>query len=175
MGDHHGNHTIRYRGVHNLYVAEAGVLMIFKGTWQQVLDGTKTQTRRPVKRNHGCISFMNDPELETIVKSRWNKNGKLIHRRIYQVGKTYAVQSGRGKKSLGRILITKIRRENVQSISCADCIAEGLKSSLKKIDATMDLLNQWEELWNSLYAGTEFAYENNPQVWVLEFELVEKY
>ena len=138
--------------------------MIFKGTWEKVLDGTKTQTRRPIKA--GELFYKNQrPPFVQSPGGLWK----------YVVNNTYAIQPGRGKKSLGRIRLEKIRLEHVQNISCKDMIAEGLSTNLRETDASKDLLRQWENLWNSLYKGTKFAYENNPKVWVLEFELVEKY
>ena len=157
-------------------MGEDRILMIFHKTHQQVLDGTKTQTRRPRKlfqETSGGIDPIH--RIDEVYQIREAGDTWCRVRRIYEVDKTYAVQLGRGKKSLGRIKLLKIRLEHVQSISCKDIIAEGLRTNLRKIDATMDLLQQWEELWDSIYGRTGFAWKYNPQVWVLEFELVEKY
>jgi len=139
--------------------------MIFHETYQKVLDGTKIQTRRPV----------NYYRHERLINGIVYRHATMKEIKKWSVGNTYAVQPGRGKKSLGKIRIMEIRIEKVQAISCIDMIAEGLKTNLRHIDATMHLLDQWRDLWNSLYAGTKFAWEKNPDVWVLEFELVEKY
>jgi len=154
--------------------------MIFKGTWEKVLDGTKTQTRRPVKtkKNQKEQSMMYLSETGEIIKVMHLikiANEQYKERLLYEVGRTYAVQPGRGKKSLGKIKTMEIRIEKVQAISCIDMIAEGLKTNLRHIDATMHLLDQWRDLWNSLYEGTPYSWGKNPDVWVLEFELVEKY
>ncbi len=101
--------------------------MIFKGTIDKVLNGTKTQTRRPVRVNHGCVSFPNSTEIEKVVKSRWHPC--LIHRKIWTVGQDYAVQPGRGKSSIARIRIKSIRKEKLMDISLTDCIAEGIETT----------------------------------------------
>lgn len=82
--------------------------MIFKETWQQVLNGTKTQTRRPVKPGDYCIvhnefgeertwypHLYGCPKRWTIAEVR-DAKGRLK----WQVGKTYAVQPGRGKPAI---------------------------------------------------------------------------
>lgn len=122
--------------------------MIFSSTFNKVMDGTKTQTRRPVKNE----------------KPPW------------ETGKTYAVQPGRGKKSAGRLKVTKIRREKLIDISIVDCIAEGIETTPGEEEGAHvpEHRERFAELWNSLYAKTDYAWSMNPEVWVLEFELVEK-
>jgi hypothetical protein len=51
-----------------------------------------------------------------------------MHRWV--IGKTYAVQPGRGKKQIVRIRILNIRQEHLQDITEADAIAEGCMSLL---------------------------------------------
>jgi len=101
--------------------------MIFR-QWKQVLDGTKTQTRRPVKASQESNRW--DIETDVINEViQWLDNGKQYPanmRSIYVVGHTYAVQPGRGKKSKGRIHVQKIRRERLGDISDRDCLAEGV-------------------------------------------------
>jgi len=101
--------------------------MIFK-QWQQVLDGTKTQTRRPTKGadytwTDVAASFaMGSPVIREVCGI--SDSGR--HYLKWSIGKTYAVQPGRGKKSEGRVRIKTIRRERLGDISEADCLAEGL-------------------------------------------------
>jgi hypothetical protein len=52
----------------------------------KILAGEKTVTRRPVK---------------------YNESGKALPCK-YQVGKTYAIQPGRGKKAMGRLQVKSI-------------------------------------------------------------------
>jgi len=117
--------------------------------WQQVLDGTKMQTRRLVKPNElasgsrpqrwihavwidtkGVHDRRHEQDgfircslvvLESLYRLKW-----AVARGFF-ADKTYAIQPGRGKKAVGRFRITKIRRERVQDISPEDCWAEGIQ------------------------------------------------
>lgn len=86
--------------------------MIFAHTIDKVLCEHKSQTRRLVKPNENLI--VQNGVCRVVTDTRT----------VYQVGKTYAVQPGRGKKSVGRILITNIRREQVDFIDDLDALAE---------------------------------------------------
>jgi len=100
----------------------------------------------------------------------------------YFADKTYAVQPGRGKKAVGRIRITNIRRERLQDITPEDCRKEGLDpiqrvsdrvTLIPDLDLANDILRlQFHKLWNTIYVKTGKRFEDNPEVWVLEFELV---
>lgn len=146
--------------------------MIFQKTWQQVLDGTKTQTRRPVKRPEwGITSFHEgmayaEEGVGEIIEV-WGRRGY----RKWAVGRTYAVQPGRGKKAVGRIRITKIRRERLRDITEDDAQAEGMQRYQER-----DYLGYYKTsfivVWDSLYRKP-YRWEDNPEVWVLEFEKVE--
>lgn len=125
--------------------------MIFQYTWQKVLDGTKTQTRRLVKP--GEKLFQREHHLGGY-KPLWvTKDSRLV----YKVGATYAVQPGYGKPTINyaalrtvegtirqvadessgqflqslaaplRIRIADIRREDVRKISYEDVKAEGFE------------------------------------------------
>ena len=139
--------------------------MIFKDKLcQKVLDGTKTQTRRLMK--DGEYVFVK-PTGEVVEVCDSNNRLK------WHVGNSYAVQPGRGKHAVGRILLKGIRRESVQSISEADAIAEGVSKLYYR-------LSQWQpneatlsfkQLWNNIHPKGK-RWEDNPDVWVLDFELV---
>lgn len=115
--------------------------MIFAHTITNVLNGTKTMTRRIVKDgqrlNDGCVYttkvygyYAIDP-----MGQRAYFNGHT-DRTVYKVGQTLAVQRGRGKKSEGRIRITDIRLDDAREIVDADVKAEGF-------DTTADFLMVW--------------------------------
>ena len=103
--------------------------MIFAHTFQAVLDGRKNQTRRLVKP--GDASY--DDGFGYIVSVYRNE------RCVYDVGKTYAVQPGRGRKAVARIRITDIRREDVREISVEDVIAEG-------VERRSEFLETWTQM-----------------------------
>ncbi len=68
----------------------------------KVLDGSKTQTRRPVRPGVECR---------------------------YRVGSTYAVQYGRGQRGVARILVLSCERVSVGSITREDARAEGFRDA----------------------------------------------
>jgi len=96
---------------------------------EKILTGDKFQTRR-LRKLEDSEEFAwewgadNDTLVETsevvaVIRSR---------RQMWLVGQTYAVQPGRGKPSIARIKILRIRREDVRDISHEDAIAEGFDS-----------------------------------------------
>jgi len=137
--------------------------MIFQQTHQQVLDGTKTQTRKPVKPGDvGTGHRWKDGKwLEiTHIHSAKGYLKWAVNDGDPRYGYTYAVQPGRGKKAVGRIRITKIRQERLQEINSEDMIAEGFLNVFV-----------FARIWDSLYRKP-YRWEDDPEVWVLEFELL---
>lgn len=70
---------------------------------EKILNGEKTQTRRP------------------------SKDGICDCR--YTAGRTYAIQPGRGRKAVGRIRILETSLVPLGSITTADAHAEGFRST----------------------------------------------
>ncbi len=150
--------------------------MIFK-QWQQVLDGTKTQTRRLVKK--GERLKIKDP----LFDPNWPLPPTILldGQLKWLVGKTYAIQPKRGKKAVGRFRITKIRRERVQDITPEDCSFEGIRTVPNEwgtpwysgIDGGWwkSRREAFAALWNSINKKPRTRWEDNPEVWVLEFEV----
>lgn len=100
--------------------------MIFKPELAaKILSGEKTQTRRPVHEGDEYLPYFEIYRTCFVVNEFPSliKDVKGKHR--YEVGKTYAVQPGRGKAAIGRIRLTDIRREDVRNISEEDACAEG--------------------------------------------------
>ncbi|MCE9603316.1 MAG: ASCH domain-containing protein [Planctomycetia bacterium] len=102
--------------------------MIFQKTWQLVIDGRKTQSRRIV--------------------------GERLH--SWRIGQSYALQPGRGKKAIARIVVTAVRRELLGEITEADAKAEGY-------DSVADFVSVWESMHG--------AYDPDTEVFVIEFQL----
>lgn len=121
--------------------------MLFQYTYQAILDGRKTQTRR-VRKDGDQPVYGKDGKIEAVLV-----NG----REKWRVGKTYSVQPGRGKPQIARIRITGIGLENVRDISDADGAAEGSADR-------DDFLRLWVEVNGARNASAD--------VWVLHFELV---
>lgn len=84
-----------------------------------ILKRKKWQTRRPFRAGDILLSGPS-----RII--RVTKNGKA--RLQWQVGKTYAIQPGRGKKAVGYFTLTDLRFEDVRRITAEDAIAEGFDS-----------------------------------------------
>ncbi len=115
--------------------------MIFSGgLHEKVLDGSKTVTRRPVRYD-------------------WPGDQMQLRPCPYKVGKTYAVQPGRGKKALGRIRVTDAICIFLSEIDEAEARREGFEN-----------LHAFIEKWLSLYG----AWCPPQLVWRIEFQLVEE-
>jgi len=140
--------------------------MIFQFTYQNVLDGTKTQTRRIIKPGQsmdsfGCIWRWKDPETQNAVIS------------VYTLNKNYAVQPEHGKPTIARIRITNIRRQDVREIDAYDARAEGFATWMSFLDTWLlmhdkPMLSKWEHWIKRLEDRPAERY----QAWALTFELV---
>jgi len=143
--------------------------MIFR-QYEQVLKGTKTQTRRLVKP--GELFKIDDPPYNP-----WPFSPTVLKdwRLKWRVGKTYAVQPGRGKKAVGRIRITEIRRERLQDISTQDIFAEGIgiewDGMFYPITTPDVAIEQFVRLWDGIHVKPNTRWHDDPDVWVLSFEI----
>ena len=142
--------------------------MIFK-QWQQVLGGTKTQTRRlRTLRDEFDAMICVEPFRDTVFRKGVVK---------WRVGNTYAVQPGRGKKAVGRTPPIKvIRRERLGDISAADVFAEGLgiysvsDGNWYPVTALDVAQEMYAQLWNSIYGPGAWERMMDDDVWALEFK-----
>ena len=121
--------------------------MLFQYTYEAILDGRKTQTRRV---RHSTDQAVNDEHGDLIAVL---VNG----REKWRVGKTYSVQPARGKPQIARIRITGLGAETVTDISDADAVAEGSAD---------------RDAFLRLWVDVNGRNNANAQVWVLRFELV---
>jgi len=122
----------------------------------------KGQTRRPVKEGEWFVDQLVHDEPDRVVQvigyGKWRVK--------YEVGRTYAVQPGRGKKAVGRIEITKIRRERLQKIEPHEFKLEGMPTA-----APAEVL-WFIGLWDGMHRKP-YRWEDNPEVWVLDFKCIE--
>jgi len=142
--------------------------MIFQHTWKLILEGKKWETRRPVKP--GEIAFDHDYHFN-VIQCVTTNTGRVK----WEVGKTYAVQPGRGQKAVARRKLLAIRQERLQEMSLDDCAAEGIpqytfaRGCLSKTPP--DPRWKYIELWNSINTRKGTRWDENPMVWVLTFEV----
>ena len=147
--------------------------MLFQYTWQYILDGPKTQTRR--LRHPGDVEQYDDPVTKEHIIQVIRRPEIGPSQVQFEVGQLYAVQPGRGKKTIARIKMTGIRRERLQDISEADALREFPVTS-----PTTDQTDaQWArktfmETWDKMHAEVGTRWQDNPEVWVLDFELIHK-
>lgn len=153
--------------------------MIFQHTIDKVLSGEKTQTRRIVKPGDA---------LERVPMGEWRIKHPAVRRNgriIFAVTQPRAVQSKRGQRSVARLVITDIRREDVRTISDADAIAEGFANRidfLRTWTAMHDSVIEWVDC-GTWMAGTRMEWKRgNPKgimvrptkrydAWVISFYL----
>ena len=112
--------------------------MIFQYTWQLILDDKQTATRRLI--NPGEKLLDNPRRLEVNGRTKW------------QVGRSYAIQPGRKKKSVGRIQITGIKKELLGQMTADDAHAEGFAS-----------LDDFQQTWVEIHGH----YDPDLPVWVI--------
>lgn len=115
--------------------------MLFGQACGQVLAGTKTEIRKPVKSG------------EVLTKDR--KRVRAGSRTKWKVGNTYAVQPGGGKKAVGRILLHEIEEGLLGRMGPNDVEAEGFT-------CLEDFVDAWE--------STHGRYDPNQPIWILRFE-----
>ncbi len=140
--------------------------MIFQFTIDQLLTGQKNQTRRLVQDGDKAEVWENAVRRRTVDGTQGGDVWALhsIHcvttstgRIKWRVGGRYAVQAGRGKKGVGYIRITRIRREIVSDITNEDARAEGFTDR-------KDYLRTFKIIHPTV--GVRAS------VWVLDFEVV---
>ncbi|NJL95270.1 MAG: ASCH domain-containing protein [Anaerolineae bacterium] len=120
--------------------------MQFQRTLDLVVNGQKTQTRRPAK-----------PSEVPVKDASGIKAIQQANRVKWQVGRTYAIQPKRGARQVGRFRITSIRYEVVANISESDAKSEGFGSQ-----------SEFLKVWESLHGKSS----ENQVAWVIEFEVV---
>ena len=145
--------------------------MIFKDELcAKVLNGEKTQTRR-IKKDNEYFTPGSFGQPDSVAR----RSETTLDVRKWVVGRTYAVQPGRGKKAVGRIKLLKIREERLQEINGADAIAEGWprdREFFPQMNTAIKALIWFRSLWNSINKKPGTRWVDNPPVWVVEFQLL---
>ena len=132
--------------------------MLFKPYLAEaILQSEKTQARRLRKPTHSVVLHDNH------IIAAYSKITRQSNRLLWRVGNTYAIQPGRGKKAIGRFRLLAIRQEPLQAITMADARAEGLGYARP--------INPFARLWNDIHTIPGTRWLDNPQIFVLTFEL----
>jgi hypothetical protein len=131
--------------------------MIFSRTIRQVLDGSKTQTRRLCYAGDSLGYATTKVDGVTAKRKAVFENLAGRPRPRWIVGHTYAVQPERCHSAKGRILLLDLRREDDPTlISDEDARSEGFAD-----------LAAFLTSWNDLHRK-----QPRQPVWVLTFKLV---
>jgi len=141
-----------------------------------IFDGTKTQTRRPLKNKNKCPYGVVGDRLW--VRETWKATGlfawcsiestKACERFVYKADNTQPDRDKHLKwrpsihmpRWASRIMleITDIRLEWLRSITPRDAMHEGFQST-----------NDFCVAWDSVYSKTKFSWDENPAVRVITF------
>lgn len=156
--------------------------MIFQHTWEQVVSGAKTQTRRIAKPEHLVVPSTIDAGAFIIGRT----DAKGLQRVIYRVGGVYSVMPARGVrgvKKVAEIAINRIWAEDVREITESDAIAEGFYGDV-------DFWHTWVEMHDKPYYETfkyaadvdylnEYGFFDRPAsrytAWALDFRVINVY
>jgi hypothetical protein len=143
--------------------------VLFQYTWQYVTNGQKKQTRRLVQAGDISMFDESNPNRPIIKVIRTADAG--VPKTLYEVGQTHAVQPGIGKKTVGHIRLTAIRRQHLQDLNEDDVLQE-MPSSPPQPGLTepQAALQCFIDLWSQMYPTPGSRWEDNPEVWVLHFE-----
>lgn len=143
--------------------------MLFEHTWKYVVSGKKTQHRRLVQPGDYAVVDEADPNRPILKVIRTADAG--VPKPLFEVGKTYSVQPGLAKKTMGNIRLTAIRRERLQDLTEAESLNELPVTSLEAgVSDAQWALKTYMGSWNVINSDPGERWEDNPEVWVLEFE-----
>jgi hypothetical protein len=132
--------------------------MIFKQI-SELLSGQKTQTRRVAKGNERLDMLFDGTITKVLAET---KKGKL--RKKWAVGQDYAITPKMYQPALKthRMKIVGIRQEYLHDITEADARAEGVPD-----------IQEYKRLWGTINTKKGVRWEDNPMVWVIDFEVFE--
>ncbi len=121
--------------------------MIFQYTYEKILRGEKTQTRRRIREGDEAIR----DDFDHITGVAHNGRAKWV------VGKAYAVQPGRNLAAVGRIQITAIDIEHILDATDGDAVAEGYSNR-----------DEFLAAWETIHGPNAF----DEYIWVVTFHLM---
>lgn len=133
-----------------------------------VMDGTKTQTRRPIDKETLRL-FDIASEAGECLPLGYNADEPFerYHLEFFQYGEIGSIINLADKNGniKGKIEITDVWLQQVNDISESDAKAEGFDGKLSAYSSEFALM------WNAIY-GTD-SWINNEWVWVIEFRRID--
>jgi hypothetical protein len=133
-----------------------------------VMAGKKTQTRRPADptNDYSRLTTLSNGA-KAVVTRKWlgqfcreSLDGPVVYddysdwRIKWKEGRSYAIQSKRGRPAVARYLLLELRREPAESISDEDAIAEGFSTRGAFFDKLRQLYGKDVDLSWPYYALT---------------------
>lgn len=158
--------------------------MIFK-QWHEVLDGTKSQTRRlrfPYELavqlwKHG---WSLPRPYAPYTWADWQNDIGDVHiaeanRILAEQYVTLPVKPHRTAKSIGRIHAMRVRREQLQDITPRAAKAEGVDPYIVRPSGASYIGYEqgFVNLWDSINKKPGMRWDDNPSVWALTFEALD--
>lgn len=160
-----------------------------------ILDGRKTQTRRPIKPEIvSSIEFMGGSNEESnefdfigLTHEAWKDDNGNTHEPewlvycteypeegVTPIGKLYGfigdqIVATDGKRT-ALVEITGFRIERLQDISEQDAWAEGCEGYDDDVTGGKSGYGEFSDVWTSIYGGD--SWSSNPWVWVIEFKVI---
>lgn len=131
--------------------------MIFQHTWEKVIAGEKTQTRRIVKPGQRLVEEFYDWPFWHV----YDNNDRLVYATYTPLNIAtgrYAVMPARGVRGLRKVAdiqITRIRREDIREISAEDVTAEGFRAEYPS-GAYFGFIETWASMHDPAF---KFWYE----------------
>jgi len=137
-----------------------------------IFDGRKRMTRRPVKEEEE-VGWSTAPIRVDAVLSGYPGKTRLK----WKVGRTYAIQPGRGCKAVGSFELGGIRCERCCDISEDDVAAEGLRwngERWKYGDHAIETADSYpvghQAAYITLISSMYRSFDPTDLVWVLEWD-----
>ena len=176
-------------------------ILFSAGMVRALLDGRKTQTRRIIKPQpayidekgtaYQAVSIDEPSNLEYHpAQYPYGQPGDLLWVResftmyddqpLYKTGKHDDMMKWKPSIHMPRwasrltLKIKEIRVERLQDISNEDAVAEGIGTPL---DMRYAALDEFKPLWDSINAKRhhgKYAWDKNPWVWVIVFEVIKQ-